>query len=650
MFNSPHINYFAQTDFRGRKTPFGIKSEDRARHMYVIGKTGMGKSTMLENLAIQDIKNGEGLGFIDPHGQAAEKLLEYVPEERMDDVMYFAPFDLDWPVAFNIMEDVGKDKRHLVANGLMATFKKIWPDVWSPRMEYILGNTILALLEYPNSTLLGVNRMLSDKKYREKVVDNISDPTVKSFWTDEFAKYNERYMQEAGDAIKNKIGQFSGNPLIRNIIGQPKSTFDIREMMDEKKILIMNLSKGRVGEQNASLLGGMLVTKIYLAAMSRAEASEAELRNLPFFYLYVDEFQSFVNESFTDILSEARKYKLSLTIAHQYVEQMPEEVRSAVFGNIGTIVSFRVGPLDAELLEKIFMPDFTQEDIVNLGFAQIYLTLMVDGVGSPPFSAVTLPPIIGLEDPRKEELLEQSRRSFARPREQVEKEIIAWHEALSKDSSSDQGKNKTADKGTRMFGKNTGKAKKSPENEKKQNKTGSQSPSRQSDQSKNPGELKAGDQKTKPVSLSALKSKKEAPEMKDKKAGSQKHKDDLRSVLQGLISDTDTGRLDDPVKGSNQKGAGTGSDRSEKQEETSGSEPTLKDLLEKESRDEAPKEEKVKKENSYKKTQEPESKIESNDPERGKTEESPRSQVDSGLSPEELKRILEVTDEKGTEF
>lgn len=427
LMNSPQtINYFAQTDFRGKRTTFGIKSEDRARHFYVIGKTGLGKSTLLENMAVQDIKNGEGMAFIDPHGKSAETLLDFVPAERIKDVIYFAPFDLDYPIAFNIMEDVGRDQRHLVANGLMSTFKKIWPDVWSARMEYILNNTLLALLEYPGSTLLGVNRMLSDKVYRKKIVDNVTDPSVKSFWVDEFAKYNERYMQEAGDSIKNKIGQFTSNPLIRNIIGQPKSNFDLRKAMDEKKILIVNLSKGRLGEQNANLLGGMFITKIYLAAMSRAEESSAGLAKLPHFYLFVDEFQSFVNDSFADILAEARKYKLSLTIAHQYIEQMPETVRNAVFGNVGTIVSFRVGPFDAELLEKIFSPTFTQEDLVNLGFAQIYLTLMIDGVGSPPFSAVTIPPIVALGESNKEEIVDYSRKSYAKPREKVQTAITDW--------------------------------------------------------------------------------------------------------------------------------------------------------------------------------------------------------------------------------
>src|SRR3989338_5588178 len=328
------ITYFAETDARNRKVPFGIKRKDRSRHMYVIGKTGMGKSTLLENMAIQDIRNGNGLAFIDPNGKTAELLLEYVPKERVNDVLYFAPFDMEHPISFNVMEDVGPDKRHLVANGLMSTFKKIWVDAWSARMEYILNNTLLALLEYPDATLLGVNRMLADKDYRKKVVDNIKDPSVKSFWVDEFAKYTDRFAAEATPAIQNKIGQFTSNPLIRNIVGQSKSSFDIMKIMDEKKILIINLSKGRVGEVNANLLGSMLITKIYLGAMSRADASPGELHKLPNFYLYVDEFQSFANESFADILSEERKYKLSLTIAHQYIEQMSEEVRAAVFGNV----------------------------------------------------------------------------------------------------------------------------------------------------------------------------------------------------------------------------------------------------------------------------------------------------------------------------
>jgi len=427
MASKDDITYFAEADFRNTRTRFGIKRGDRPRHMYVIGKTGMGKSTLLKNMAVQDIQNGEGMGFIDPHGTLVDELMDYIPEHRLKDVVYFAPFDADYPISFNVMEDVGADKRHLVANGLMSAFKKIWVDAWSARMEYILNNILLALLEYPDSTLLGVNRMLSDKDYRKKVVDNITDPSVKSFWVDEFAKYGDRYMQEAGAAIQNKVGQFVSNPIIRNVIGQPKSSFDIRKMMDEKKILIMNLSKGLMGEQNSNLIGSMLITKIYLSAMSRADKSPAEMQKLPDFYFYVDEFQSFANESFADILSEARKYKLNLTIAHQYIEQMPEEVRAAVFGNVGTMIIFRVGSFDAEIFEKEFAPEFVSEDIVNLGFAQIYLKLMIDGIGSKPFSAQTLPSIPPPPVSYKQTLIELTRATYARPRAVVEEEIRKWH-------------------------------------------------------------------------------------------------------------------------------------------------------------------------------------------------------------------------------
>ncbi len=421
------ITYFGQTDSRGRRIPFGIKERDRSRHMYVIGKTGMGKSTLLENMAIQDIRAGHGVCFIDPHGKTADLLLDYVPEHRVKEVLYFAPFDMEHPVSFNIMEDVGPDKRHLVVNGLMSTFEKIWVDAWSARMAYILQNTLLALLEYPGSTLLGVNRMLVDKEYRKLVVANATDPSVRAFWTDEFAKYTDRYAQEATPAIQNKVGQFTSNPLIRNLVGQSKSTFDLREMMDKRKIVIVNLSKGKVGEGNANLLGSMLITKIYLAAMSRADVTERELQKLPNFYLYVDEFQSFANKSFADILSEARKYKLNLILAHQYIEQMEEEVRAAVFGNVGTMAVFRVGAYDAEFLEKEFAPSITAEDLVNLGIYQIYLKLMIDGVTSSPFSAVTIPPIERGEQSFREQVITASRKNFARPRAIVEEEIMAWH-------------------------------------------------------------------------------------------------------------------------------------------------------------------------------------------------------------------------------
>lgn len=395
--------------------------------MYIIGKTGMGKTTLLENMAVQDIQNGEGMAFIDPHGDTAERLLDFVPKERINDVIYFNPYDTAYPIGFNVMENVDPERRHLVSDGLMGVFKKIWSDVWSSRMEYILANAILALLEYPEATILGINQILINKDFRKKAVEHITDPVVKSFWTQEFAKYTDRYAAEATPAIQNKVGQFVSNPLIRNIIGQPKSAFDIRRAMDEKKIIIINLSKGKVGEDNSRLIGAMLVTKLYLAAMSRVDTPEPERAD---FFLYVDEFQNFASESFANILSEARKYRLSLILTHQYVAQMDEKVRDAVFGNVGTIATFRVGAEDAEMLEKEFSPEFSAQDIVNLGFAHIYLKLMIDGVASRPFSAMTLPPIQKQAESFKEQIIEASRKSYGGVREAVEEKVNKWMEEI----------------------------------------------------------------------------------------------------------------------------------------------------------------------------------------------------------------------------
>ena len=416
--------YFAQANFRNKLTRFGIKRDDRRKHVYIVGKTGMGKTTLLENMAAQDILNGEGVGILDPHGEFAKKMLDFVPKERIKDVIYFDPSVLSYPVGFNILESVDPDKRHLVASGLMGVFKKIWVDVWSARMEYILGNAILALLEYPGATLMGINRMLSNKEYRKEVLEHVKDPVVKSFWVDEFAKYTDRYAQESIPAIQNKVGQFISNPLIRNIIGQKKSAFDIRKVMDEKKIFIMNLSKGNIGEENARLIGAMLITKIYLAAMSRTDIYGEDF---PDFYLYVDEFQNFASESFANILSEARKYRLNLILAHQYIAQMDEEVSDAVFGNVGTMIAFRVGSADAELFEKEFFPEFFVKDICGLGFKNIYLKLMIDGVASRPFSAETLPPIIKPAVSYREDIVDFSIKTYGTPRQEIEDLIMKMH-------------------------------------------------------------------------------------------------------------------------------------------------------------------------------------------------------------------------------
>jgi CxxC-x17-CxxC domain-containing protein len=414
------ITPFAQTNFRNQKRQFGIKTDDRRRHVYIIGKTGMGKTSMLENMVVSDLRAGNGVAVVDPHGEFAEKMLDFIPASRVNDVVYFNPADRDYPIAFNILEEVDAINRPLVASGVVGVFHKLWAESWGPRLEYVLRNAILGLMEYPDATLLGVMRILIDKEYRKKVVAEIKDPVVRSFWVDEYSKYPDKFQAEAVAPIQNKVGQFLTSPIIRNIVGQPHSSFNMRKLMDEKKILIMNLSKGRIGEDNSKLLGAMMITKIQLAAMSRIDMPEIERND---FYLYVDEFQNFATESFANILSEARKYRLDLILAHQYIEQLDETVRSAIFGNVGTIISFRVGAEDAELLEKEFTPEFIAEDLVNLTKYNIYLKLMIDGVASRAFSAETLPPITPTEPSQKAAIIDFSRNKYATSRVEVEKLI-----------------------------------------------------------------------------------------------------------------------------------------------------------------------------------------------------------------------------------
>ncbi len=418
------VNFFAETNYRNGRVKFGIKRDDRRRHMYLIGKTGMGKSNAMENMIIQDIWNGEGVALVDPHGDFAEKILDFIPNERINDVVYLNPADMEFPVAFNIIESVSAEHKHLVASGLVGVFKKLWADSWGPRLEYLLRNAILALLDYPGSTLLGVMRILTDKTYRNKVIEKIQDPVVRAFWVDEFSKYPLAFQVEAIAPIQNKVGQFLSNGLIRNVVGQVKSSIDIREIMDSRKILIMNLSKGRIGEDSSALLGAMMITKIQLAAMSRVDIAEDTRKD---FFLYVDEFQNFATESFANILSEARKYRLDLIIGHQYIEQLDEIVRAAVFGNVGTMMVFRVGAADAAFLETEFMPHFTPEDLVNLTKYDVYMKLMIDGVSSNPFSATTLPPL-GKEffTGNRDKVIRVSRERYATPRAEVEEKISRW--------------------------------------------------------------------------------------------------------------------------------------------------------------------------------------------------------------------------------
>ena len=418
-----NITYFAKTNFRGTDHVFGIKEDDRRRHIYVIGKTGMGKTNLLENMIISDIRAGRGVAVVDPHGDLAEAVLNFIPASRINDVVYFNPADADYPIAFNVMEHVDSKYRHLVASGLIGVFKKIWADSWGPRLEYLLRNVILALLEYPGSTLLGVPRMFIDKEYRKKVVSKVSDPVVKAFWVNEFTKYSSQFTVDAISPIQNKVGQFLSSSLVRNIISQTQSTINMRDIMDNKKIFVVNLAKGKIGEDYSALLGAMLITKIQLAAMGRADIPEEERKD---FYLYVDEFQNFATESFAGILSEARKYRLNLIVAHQYIGQLEEEVRDAIFGNVGTLISFRVGAADAEWLEKEYEPVFMMNDLVNLAKYDIYLKLMINGVTGDAFSASTLPPGDIIEKSNAEKIIKVSRERYSNKREVVEDKISRW--------------------------------------------------------------------------------------------------------------------------------------------------------------------------------------------------------------------------------
>ncbi len=422
------ITFIAKTNFRRTDQKFGIKRTDRRQHMYVIGKTGVGKTAFLRNMALQDINNGEGLAIIDPHGEFVEEVLESIPPHRINDVVYFNPADMQYPVSFNIMEVQDERYKHLVASGLIGIFTKIWANVWSARMEYILANCILALLDTPGTTLLGIPRMLVDRDYRQKIINNLKDPVVKSFWVNEYEEWEQRYRNEAIAPVQNKVGQFLNVSFVRNIVGQSKNTIDIDEIINTKKILLVNVSKGRIGEDNSAILGAMIITKIQLAAMERVRIPEDERKD---FYLYVDEFQNFATDSFVNILSEARKYRLNLIIAHQYIGQLVTDtstaVRDAVFGNVGSIISFRVGATDAEFLEQEFTPEFLQDDLIRLDNYNIYIKLMIDGITSRPFSATTIAPVAVVKDNKKrKEIIETSRSKYARSVKDVEKEINRW--------------------------------------------------------------------------------------------------------------------------------------------------------------------------------------------------------------------------------
>lgn len=413
------LTVIGMTNFRNDYRKFGIKLDDRKRHVYMIGKSGTGKSTLIENMAIDDVYEGRGVIVVDPHGELADKVLSCIPDERVADVIVFDPADRAYPIAFNLLEAVEDDFKGMVASGFVGIFKKIFGDSWGPRLEHILRNTVLALLDYPNSTMLDIPRMLTDIHFRNKVVLKVKDPVIREFWVNEFAQYDSKFRTEAVSPILNKVGQFLATATIRNIVGQYHSRINIRDIMDQKKILVINLSRGKIGEDNSALLGAMVITKIQLAAMSRADVT-LEKRSDSF--LYVDEFQNFATDSFGVILSEARKYNLCLTMANQYIEQMPETVRSAVFGNAGTIVTFRVGGTDASFLVKEFEPVFEVNDLVNLDKYNIYIKLLVEGISSPAFSAKTLPPVDRITG-NIETIINQTHTQYATSRSVVEAEI-----------------------------------------------------------------------------------------------------------------------------------------------------------------------------------------------------------------------------------
>lgn len=412
------ISLFGLSGFRGRHLKFGIKRRDRGRHLYIIGQTGAGKSFLLLLLTLSDVYHDQGFAVVDPHGDYATDIMKYIPEHRLQDVVYFNATDREHPMAFNPMEVSDPAMKDHVSSELVGVLKRMF-DSWGPRLEYILRYTILALLDYPGSTMLDIVRMLNEKDFRKKVINEIRDPVVRTFWVTEFASWNEKFASEAVAPVLNKVGAFTANPLVRNIVGQQKSAFNIRQIMDEGKILLVNLSRGQVGEDNAAILGSLMVTKIQLAAMSRADMPMADRRP---FYLYVDEFQNFATDSFAVILSEARKYGLNLTVANQYVSQMPEVVRDAVFGNVGTMISFRIGPGDAQILGKYFEPVFESIDLTKLNNQNVFISMIIDGEKAIPFSGTTL----RMPDPeydRTPQIIQMSQERYASIRGEVEADI-----------------------------------------------------------------------------------------------------------------------------------------------------------------------------------------------------------------------------------
>lgn len=415
-----NISAFGLTNFRGINHQFGLLRRDRSRHVYIIGQTGAGKSGLLELMALSDIFYNQGYCIIDPHGDFAIDNLRFIPESRIEDVVYFNPADTAYPVAFNPLEITDPARKPNICSEVIGVLKRMFGDSWGPRLEHILRYTLLALLDRPETTLLDISRMLTDKEFRKETLEYCKDVTVLQFWKHEFGQWNEKQVNESIAPVLNKVGAFTANPIIRNIIGQSKSSFDIRKIMDEGKILVVNLSKGLIGEDNASILGAFLVTKVQLAAMSRSDIPDVKDRRP--FYLYVDEFQNFATDSFAVILSEARKYGLNLTVANQYVAQMTDSVRDAVFGNVGTTISFRVSADDAPILAKQFEPTFDESDLIQLNNRNFVISMIINGEKVPAFSATTLSIPDSPQD-NFQAIISASREKYARKRSEVEAEI-----------------------------------------------------------------------------------------------------------------------------------------------------------------------------------------------------------------------------------
>jgi hypothetical protein len=405
------INFLARTEFKNRMQIFGIKRADRRRHVYIIGKTGTGKSTLIANQAIADMRNGEGLAVIDPHGDLSEILLDYIPSNRINDVVYFDPSDTQRVVRINPLEVTDPNHAELVASGIVAIFHKLYHYSWGPRLEYILRNSLLTLVQKPSATLQDVPRILTDDRFRQSVVDKMPEDVLKTYWISEYAKMNPRLQSEAISPILNKVGQFITSPTIRGVISSPQSSVDIEDLMNSGKILIANLSQGKLGEDNAALLGAMLITRLQLAAMNRINIPESERRD---FYLYVDEFQNFATTSFIKILSEARKYRLNLILANQYIAQLVEDLEKAIFGNAGTLISFIIGAEDAHHMIHEFGGVYTEDDLVSLGKYQIVIKLSIDNATSTPFPAITLP-LPRSKNQNRPKVLRVSRERYAKP-------------------------------------------------------------------------------------------------------------------------------------------------------------------------------------------------------------------------------------------